>query len=182
MGLVIGLLPLHHPFQARPAQPHVVLTLINRRAEPHHAAAQAVEPPARQLHVTRHHVGAKLGVFRKHQLNLPVAPGKNQVKLTAEFVQAQAHAFGQRVALAIAAVKAFVLAKAGEINRNDKLHRVRRHLLANPLRRGVDFRAPLGLARPGDQRSGVLHVEAGIRLCRFENGLQGTRGLRQRRQ
>ena len=110
-----------------------------------------------------------------------MAPGENQVEFAAEFFQAQTHAFGQRVALAIAAVEAFVLAKAGKIDRDDKLHRVRGHLLANPLRRCVDFCAPLGLARPGDQRSCILRIEARVPIRRFENGLHGTCGLRQRR-
>ena len=63
VGLMVGLLPLHHPFEAGSAQAHVVFALVYRGTEAHHTATKMIQPPACQFHVTGHHVGSKFRVF-----------------------------------------------------------------------------------------------------------------------
>ena len=87
MRAMVSLLPLDHPIQSGVAQPDVILLLVNRGAQSHHSAAQGFEFPACGGNIARHRFRTEFRVVGEHQLDLPVAPGENQVQLPFEIFQ-----------------------------------------------------------------------------------------------
>ena len=181
MGAMVSFLPLDHPIQPGVAQADVILLLVNRGAQSHHAAAQGFEFAARGGNIARHHFRAEFRVVGKHQLDLPVSPGENQVQLLLEILQAEPDSLGDGIALPIAAIQAFVLAEAGQVDGDDEFHRLARETAAYPVCSLAHLIESTLIPGRGKQGGGVFGAQALSLAGRAKDLLERASRFRQAR-